>query len=326
MSGVLSFLFDGKPPPSVTTYGSSTTNVPQWLSDYTQGLLGQANAVAAQPYQPYEGPRLAGLTPEQQQAFQLTQSNVGKGAAGIGSAMGTTQGILGTLDPNQIKANFASASKSFPQAASSYVNPYIDNVTKRAQELANRNFNENLLPELESKFTRSGQYGSQLMQDQAYKAARGVSEDLQSAADASLANAWNTAGTQFASDASRQGQLATSGITAGLQGSGVLGQLSDQLQKSNLTDAASLEAVGTTKQQQNQANLDLAQSDFQAQRDYPKEQVDWLSNIIHGIPNQGSTTTKTETGPATGKLQPSTIDQVGSLLALLKGLQSDQKG
>ena len=57
---VLDFLFEGKPPKAVTTYGQTVTDVPKWLSDYTQGLIARANAIAAEPYQAYGGPRIAG--------------------------------------------------------------------------------------------------------------------------------------------------------------------------------------------------------------------------------------------------------------------------
>lgn len=68
--GVLDFLFQGSPPPSINTYGQTTTDVPAWYNDYTQGLIARANAVAAEPYQAYGYPRLAGLDPAQQQAYQ----------------------------------------------------------------------------------------------------------------------------------------------------------------------------------------------------------------------------------------------------------------
>ena len=68
--GVLDFLFQGSPPPSINTYGQTTTDVPAWYNDYTQGLIARANAVAAEPYQAYGFPRLAGLDPAQQQAYQ----------------------------------------------------------------------------------------------------------------------------------------------------------------------------------------------------------------------------------------------------------------
>lgn len=323
--GVLSFLFDGKPPPSVTTYGSSTTNVPQWLSDYTQGLLSQANVVAGQPYQPYGGPRIAGTTPEQEQAYALTQGNTGKYKPMLEGAAGSTQGILGQLS-SSVGQNMAGASRTFPQAAGEYMNPYMDNVTNRATELANRNFDEKLMPGIKDMFTRSGQYGSTRMADTVMKGARDVSENLQSAADASLAQGYQTAGTQFATDASRQGTLAQMGISGSNQAAGQLGDMAQALQGMGLKDAAALEAVGKTKQGQNQQGLDLAYSDFMKQQGYPKEQADWMSNIIRGIPNSAvpTSTTETKTAPYQGEMQSSLAGTLGSLASLWKAIQTDK--
>jgi hypothetical protein len=70
--GVLDFLFQGNPPPSVTTYGETTSNVPAWYSDYTQGLISKANAIAAEPYQPYTQARIAAYDPLQTAAYNKT--------------------------------------------------------------------------------------------------------------------------------------------------------------------------------------------------------------------------------------------------------------
>lgn len=326
MAGVLGFLFDGKPPPSVTTYGSQSTNVPQWLSDYTHGIIGQANVVAGQPYQPYGGPRLAGFTPEQQQAFQLTQANVGKAQPFTQAGLTGAGGVLGTLG-STLGSNLTGAGRTYTgSTVGDYANPYISNVTKRAQELANRNFTENLLPGIQNMFTRAGQYGSTRMADAVGRTARDVSENLQSAADASLANAYTTGANIFSSDAARQGQLAQLGVSGGLQGAGMLGQLADVLQRQGLTDVGSLGAVGEQRQAQNQKNLDLAYQDFLAQRDYPKTQTDWLSGVIRGIPSSAipTTTTTTQTGPLNKTMGPSLVDSVGSLLSLIKGVQQSE--
>lgn len=68
--GILDFLFQGSPPSSVTTYGETTQDLPTWYSDYTQGLISRANAIAAEPYRAYTQPRIAGLDPAQQFAYQ----------------------------------------------------------------------------------------------------------------------------------------------------------------------------------------------------------------------------------------------------------------
>ena len=77
MSSYTDFLFEGRPPQSVTTYGQTVENIPKWMSDYTQGLIARANAAAAEPYIPYGGPRIAGFSPEEQASFGLTEANIG---------------------------------------------------------------------------------------------------------------------------------------------------------------------------------------------------------------------------------------------------------
>lgn len=327
MSGVLSFLFDGKPPPSVTTYGSTTNNVPQWLSDYTQGVINQANAVAGQPYQPYEGPRIAGFSPEQEQAFALAEGNVGSYKPALGEAMDFTKGALGAVTPT-IAPNMAMAGSTFTgDTVGRYMNPYVENVTKRSQELANRNFNENLLPGIKNTFTRAGQYGSTRMADSVMRGARDVSENLQSAADADLAQAYTTGASIFGADASRAGTLAQLGVQSTLQGGSNLSALGETLSRLGLSDAATMENIGKQRQGLTQSSLDLAKSDFEAQRDDPKNQVDWLSNIVRGIPNNAipSSTTTTGTGPYQGEMQPGLVGSLGSLLALWAGISKDKK-
>lgn len=261
MSGILSFLFDGKPPPSVTTYGSTTSNVPQWLSDYTQGVVNQANAVAGQPYQPYEGPRIAGFSPEQEQAFQLAEKGIGSGQGVLGGAIDTTKGVLGQISPT-IAGNLATAGGTYTgQTAQNYMNPYINNVTKQAQNLANRNFTENLLPQIQNTFTRAGQYGSTRMADTVGRGARDVSEALQSQADASLANAYTTGANIFNQDASRAGNLAQLGVQSSLQGAQNLSGLGQTLQQLGLADASTLENIGAQRQGLTQQSLNQAYSD-----------------------------------------------------------------
>lgn len=324
-NGILGFLFDGKPPPSVTTYGSTTSNVPQWYSDYSQGILNQANAVAGQGYQPYGGPRVAGFSPEQEQAFSLAEGNVGKGSGVVGDAISGTQGILGQVTPT-IGQNLATAGGSYTgQNVQNYMNPYVQNVTKQAQNLANRNFNENLLPTIQNTFTRAGQYGSTRMADAVGNAARNTSEGLQSAADASLANAYTSGAQTFGADASRAGTLAQLGVQSGLQGQQNLSGLGQTLQQLGLTDAATLENIGQQRQGLTQQNLDTAYGDFQNQQNYPKEQTDWLANIIHGIPNNSipTSTSTTGTAPYNGQMQPGVVGSLGSLLALWQGIKKD---
>ena len=100
------FLFQGAPPPSVTTYGETTTSVPAWYSDYTQGLISRANAIAAEPYQAYGYQRIANLDPAQEYAYDR--------AAGLESQYSPLMG--------QAQQNIQASTGSTVGAAQPYIN------------------------------------------------------------------------------------------------------------------------------------------------------------------------------------------------------------
>lgn len=379
--GVLDFLFEGSPPPSTTTYGTTVENMPQWLSDYTQALIARANMVAAEPYQAYQGPRVAGFSDDQTNAFDVIRNNIGNwndefdqagdlmgGATGQGALTQSMpyfeQGAAGfdaLTDPSRSSMGAAqpyltAAGQTFPGAVSQYMDPYVGNVIDRAKLEANRNFSENLMPQISGRFIRGGQQGSTAHQDLLQRGARDVSEGLHSQSLAALSDAYKTAGTQFSTDAGRMADLAgTAGslsasdrasqqaTAAGLSGIGKdigalnLGQASQQLaagkgmsglaalqQELGLKDAGAMEAIGQTQQQQVQKNFDTAYGDFQRQRDYPKEQTDWMSSIIRGMPHD-TTSTTSSTGPA-NVYQPSPLSQLISMYGLYKDVTGKARG
>lgn len=58
----------------------NSTELPPWYADYLQNVMGRAQGAAAEPYQAYQGQLIAGLSPDQQGAFDITRS-VAAGAA-----------------------------------------------------------------------------------------------------------------------------------------------------------------------------------------------------------------------------------------------------
>lgn len=241
--GVLDFLFEGKPPESVTTYGQTVENMPKWYSDYTEGLVAKANSIAAEPYQTYNGPRVAGFTPQQQQSFQDVQDNQGAykpytnaatsyfNSAGqvnplsyaspyLNSAATETEGALSAAKPYM-----DAASKNFPGSVQDYMDPYVGNVIDRGTQLAMRNYNENIQPGLNSQFVRAGQYGSSAHEHEANQAARDLTEGVQSNAMSQLSQGYQTAGQLFDADAARQGNLAQLAQTGALQQGAQMGQI-----------------------------------------------------------------------------------------------------
>jgi len=327
------FLFEGKPPQSVTTYGQTVENIPKWMSDYTQGLIARANAAAAEPYIPYGGPRIADFSPEQQQAFGLVEENIGAyqpyleaGAAGYGSGLQAAGNIARSASPylQQATGSFAD-----PGVVQQYMDPYIQNVLARQAEESGRQLTERFIPELQGAFTGAGQFGSRggygSMQDIGTRGVREIAEGLQGQQLAALSGAYGEAGQRYEAERARYGDLAKTrgaleeaqaqALYAGAEGVGQMGAAAQQM---GLTDAAALGEIGRQTQAQEQASMDLAYRDFLEQRELPFERVGFMSNIVRGLPYQKATQT-IGVGPA-DIYQPSPLSQLAGAYGVYRGM------
>lgn len=321
MSGsVLDFLFEGKPAPAVSTYGNTVSGLPQWLSDYSQGILTNANALGNAPYQPYQGQRIAGLNDDQLRAMGIVRDTAGESAGAIKGALNSPTGLQ-TAAPY-----LATAGQTWPGAASAYMNPYIENVTNRNAQLTQRALNEQLLPGVERVF---GGPGGQDVRSSAYRrtvdrGVRDLTEGLQAQNNAALAQGYSDSANIFDRDASRAGTLAQ--VASGIQGSdkSQTANLADALQRSRLSDVGALGTVGQTIQQQQQGNLDMAYQDFLAQRGYPQDQINWMAGLAKQLPTPSYTQTA---GSAPGTtFQPSGLSQLGSLATGAAGVLKAGQG
>ncbi len=304
------FLFEGRPPPSVSQYGQTVETMPQWLSDYTQGIISRANAIAGEPYQPYGGPRIADFSPEEEQAFGMTEENVGAWQPYHGMAGETLGGGL-----TQAGEYLGAGTQGFPSAVGEYMDPFIGHVLNRQAELAGRQFTEQTLPGLQSAFTRAGHFGSDRMMDMAGRATRDMSESLTSQQLAALSTGYGQAGELYGADAARDIQAAGIAGELGVEGSRMYGALGEMASRMGYGDAGAMEAVGRTRRGMDQRSLDLAYSDFERQRDYPRETIDWMNATVRGLP-YNTAQTRQEYGPmANLDYAPPGLSQLGSFLS-----------
>lgn len=87
-------------------------------------------------------------------------------------------------------------------------------------------------------------------------------------------------------------------------------------------DTAALESAGSAQQNQMQQQLNAAKSQFDAERLYPQQQMDWLSTQIRGMAPITPTTT-TNQGTTTGATySPSPLSTLATGLYTYKGLDS----
>lgn len=336
MGSSLDFLFEGKPPQSVTTYGQTVENIPKWMSDYTQGLIARANAAAAEPYIPYGGPRIAGFTPEQQAAFGMVEENIGSyqpyleaGGAGYMGGLNRAANISGAAQPY-----LDAGSKLWTDegVADSYMSPYIGNVLDRQEALATRTLEEEFMPRISGMFGGAGQYGSRggtgSMEDIAVSGSRDIQEGLEAQRLEALHGAYGQGADIFGADMSRQGELGRiagaleeAGAASMYQGAEGLGRMGEASQRMGLTDAAAMEGIGAQQRGLDQASLDVAYNDFLEQRNLPFDRVAFMNQAIRGLP-MSTSQTRTDVGPAS-VYQPSPLSQMVAGYGVYRGLQGD---
>jgi hypothetical protein len=167
------------------------------------------------------------------------------------------------------------------------MSPYTDQVVDRIAQLGQRNLTENLLPQVNSTFTGAGQFGSTRNADFTNRAVRDANESILGQQANALQTGYSQAQNAALQDMTRQAQL---------------GQLTQQL---GYQDVSMLDTIGQQMQQQHQQNMNLANTDFTNQRNYPKTQLSFLSDILRGQPvAQTSYQATSNPGAVTQQLSP----------------------
>lgn len=162
------------------------------------------------------------------------------------------------------------AGSTAPQHVGEYMNPYTDNVVNRIAQLGQRNMTENLMPQVNSTFTGAGQFGSSRNGDFMGRTLRDTQDSILGQQSTALQSGYQNAVTNFQNDATRAANVANMATQLGYQ------------------DVGMLDTVGLQKQALGQKSLDLAYSDYQNQVNYPKQQLQFLNEMVRGLPNQTS--------------------------------------
>lgn len=273
------------------SYVTTTTETPQWMQDAIYNQIEWAKGQATRPYESYELPQVAELTPYQKQAYEKIAAQQGAwkpafetAQAGIQS-LAETPGGLAAAQPYLSKAGESSVSN-----ISQYMNPYTQNVTEQIAKLGARNLSENLLPQVSDAFVKAGQFGGTRMGEFGSRALRDTQEAILNQQAQALQSGYGQALGASQADLARQAQLGSMAGTmtqADLaRKQGVLsqmGQMAQQSQQMGTADTAALEAAGAAQQQNMQQQLTAAYNQWLESQNYPKQQLDWLSTQIRGM-------------------------------------------
>ena len=269
--------------------------IPPELMPYAKKALGTAEDLAYnQPYQTYEGQRLAGLNPLQQQAMRGTAglgptSQIGQ-ASGLANLVGQQAGqvgmsyqpmqyqpvgvsYMGTQAPQLQQYQMAGpqqigADRFGSQAMQDYMSPYMGGVVEQQKRAAMQDYARQM-PGLQAQGIRSGARGGTreaLLQSEANRNLQG---QLQGIEATGRQQAFQQAAQQFGADRAAQMQAAMAnqqaGLTTGQQNlQALLGiqQLGAQtgLQSQQLNQAAQLQAQQQALGQNQAAQQAMEQS------------------------------------------------------------------
>ena len=259
---IFDFLFGSKNPPPVETTNISTTEIPKYIAEPTADIIGEAMDVAREGYIPYTGARLAGLTPEEQAAMAQAQ-----GMKGISALRGT-------------EAYDAAKAAGAPALAG--MAPYMTDYQKKVADIAAQQMRDQSAIEqqnIAAKAVGAGGLDSSrfaiLEAERQKNLGTGIGDLYTKAQAASYAQALK---------ASQQDQA--QGLRSGM----AMGSLGTQAQMAEQADIAQQMGMGALERGLGQTALDIGYTDFLSERDYPKEQLGFVSNIIRGAPFGQKTT------------------------------------
>jgi phosphoglycolate phosphatase-like HAD superfamily hydrolase len=280
-----------------STGATNAQGLADWAAPYVTGYLGQAQAQAAEPYQIYGGPLTAGPSTLQSNvfsglgglkfpsnlgqsfsstgAYQAPNTSIGGGLQAIGTSGPGSTGGTGGLTNGTNGASVMSGGS--PGIAANYMNPYLQSVLdpqmaelRRQNDLTNMNTN--------AKLTQGGAFGGSRQAIMNAENNRNMMQEMNKTVGQGYSNAYDKAMQQFNAE---QGQSKSLADMMAQQGGVQQG----------------IEQAGTA--------ADLAE--FEKQRQYPYQQIQFQRDMMTGLPISSVTNTA---GSLTG---------VGNILSALGG-------
>ena len=301
----------GKSAPSSQTVVNKT-ELPQWVQEAGQKNLAAAYDVSANMLGPYQGQRVAGLTPGTEQVV----GNITQNAAMSQPAFAYAQQLAaqaGGYQPQQVQAGYATpqvqTAASSPQVQAGqlsqtdlaqYMNPYTKSVLETSLDVLNQQRQTGLNQAYDAAIKAKAFGGSrQAIQEGVVNAA--AQQQAGQLAAQLMAQNYGQAQTAAQADITRSmeaqrlnQQAGLSGAQLGIQGAGALGQLAGAGQEAYLTGQTGALTAQSLLQAQQQAQLDAAQQAYREAQQFPIQQLQIPIQALGATP-YGST--KTETGP-----------------------------
>lgn len=320
---------------NLTTGGTNMQGLSDWAAPYITNYLGQAQALSNQPYQTYGGPLTAGASNLQTQGFGglaglTVPSAIGNAATTAGNVAGQYSNLSYT--PTAFNNTYTPTTSSFgTDQAQQYMNPYLQASLNPQIEEARR---QSMITQGQNaaKMSQAGAFGGGRQAIMDSENQRNLGTNLANITGQGYNTAYTNAMQQFNADQARKAQEAQFGAQFGLsnqqaaeqskqfganyglqglagqlnaaQTQGNLGSLQNQTNLSNIN--AQL-AGGNAKRGIEAEGIAADKAEFEAQRQYPYQQVQFQRDMISGLPISSVSNT------------PGQLTGIGSLLSALGG-------
>jgi len=305
-----------------TTSTVTNTTIPKQFYPFFERVLTRGEAISNQDYTPYPGgERLAGVTGDTTQSYNMVRDMAGRGMPGTQQAMGMTQnaydaaGQAGAGGPYQFSEFGYSDPGTFSgQAIGQYMSPFMQNVVNTQKMSALEDF-QIANQARNAQASQAGAFGGSRFGVQQGMAERDLlsrtnqiqAEGLQKSYEDAQRMFEQDRAARMATEQARAAELsrvqsgqsaenynyANFGLERARQQAALADQFSQLEQRARAGDvqaAQLLQAQGAQQQAQRQASLDIGYQDFLRQLDFPMAQLERYASILHGSPVANATT------------------------------------
>ena len=258
---LLDFLFGTKQAQS-----SETTQIkmPEYMEKAAESLVATAGDVAKEGYIPYTGPRLAAMSQAEKDAIARAQAQTD---------------IAGTQAGQAFTAATAAGAPIGQADLQRYMDPYMTSVADIAAREARR---QSAIEQqgIAAQSAQAGAFGGSRQAVLEAERQRNLQQGISDIYTQAQQQAFQTA--LGAAQQERQQQLQSA------LGMGTTAVQQQALQQSEFQQQM---GIGGLQRQMDQLGLDVGYETFLQERNYPKEQLGFYSNILRGTPYSETRTT-----------------------------------
>jgi hypothetical protein len=319
--------------------GATETTISNWAAPIVGGVIQRGLEIAGQPYQTYGGVKVAGASDLQKNAFAgiqgLTQPNAAQTNAAtnmqdVYTSAATQPAYTGTT----FTSNTTGINNQFDQnALSSYMNPYLSTILNPQLDEARRQADIQQMKN-NAQLIKSGAFGGGAQAIYNAETQRNLGTRLADITGKGYEKAYDTSLAQYNADQNRllkalenKEQSGQFGSKLGLdylkeagdvaQNQGIFGNQQQQL---GLTANRQEADLGAVQRDIVQEGLTSDYNTWKEQRDYPKTNLDYFSNLLKQYPM-----TTTNTYGQAGNTAASTLGGLITALSAYDILSGNKK-